>query len=199
MSAVIADEARGRVDRERRAANDEHVRLRNGAHRAVDARAVEPLLIQHDVRLDKPAARTVRDAATVADELGRVELAALLAVVAVDRAVQLIDVFAARLLVQAVDVLRDDGAQLTRAFQLRQLLVRGVGPGLERQHLFAVEAVEIIGVPVEKRMAEDRLGRVVEPLMIQAVHAAEILNAALCADACAAEEHDVVTFCNPGF
>ena len=199
MSAVIADEARGRVDRERRAAHDEHVRLRNGAHCAVDARAVEPLLIQHDVRLDKPATRAVRDAVTVADELGRVEPAALLAVVAVDRAVQLIDVFAARLLVQAVDVLRDDGAQLARAFQLCQLLVRGVGLGLERQHLFAIKAVEILGVLIEKRMAEDRLGRVVKFLVVQAVHAAEVRDPALGTHAGAAEEHDVVTFCNPGF
>ena len=46
------------------------------------------------------------------------------------RAVELVDAFASRLLVQAVDVLRDDGLELSFLLELCQSQMRGVGFGL---------------------------------------------------------------------
>ena len=112
---------------------------------------------------------------------------------------QLEDIFAACLLVQAVDVLRDDGAELARLFERGKLFVRLVRLVAEREHFFAVKAEEILRILIEKRVAQNRLRRVLKFLMVQAVCAAEIRNAGLRRYACPAEEHDIVTFGNPGF
>ncbi len=73
-----------------------------------------------------------------------------LAPVAVDRAVQLIDAAAPRLLVQTVDVLRDDGAERSLLLQFRERQMRGVRLLVQRQHFLAVEPVKFLGVAVEK-------------------------------------------------
>ena len=112
---------------------------------------------------------------------------------------QLEDIFAACLLVQAVDVLRDDGAELARLFERGKLFMRLVRLIVEREHFFAVKAEEILRVLIEKRVAQNRLRWVLKFLMVQAVRAAEIRNAGLRRYACPAEEHDIVTFGNPGF
>ena len=75
-------------------------------------------------------------------------------------AVQLEHVFAARLLVQAVDVLRDHGTELALFLHLGQLKVRLVGFGVQGQHLVAVKAIELLGVQFKERAGEDGLGRV---------------------------------------
>ena len=112
---------------------------------------------------------------------------------------QLVDALAAGLLVQAVDVLGHDGAELAGLFERGELFVRLVRLIVQREHLFTVKFEEIFRVLIEKRVAQDRLGRIVEFLVIQAVRAAEVRDAGLGRHARAAEKHDVVTFGNPGF
>ena len=87
------------------------------------------------------------------DEVQPVELPARLAVVPVNAAVQLQNLPAAGGLMQPVDVLGDDGLQLSRRLQLRQLPVGGVGLGLRRQHLRPVEAEKFLRVAFVKAMA----------------------------------------------
>ena len=69
----------------------------------------------------------IRDSAFGAQHVvQRIKRAAACAVVAVHAAVQLQHIFAARRLVQAVNVLRDDGFQLTGLLQPRKGKVRDV-------------------------------------------------------------------------
>ena len=99
---------------------------------------------------------------------------------------------AAGLLVQAVDVLGDDGLELALPLPLGQLFVGGVGLGVQGQHLGPVEVVKFLHVALVKAVAEHGLRRVFEFLMVQAVHAAEVLDAGFRADPGPAEEDDVV-------
>ena len=59
---------------------------------------------------------------------------------------QLYHMLGARRLVQAIDVLRDDGTQLAPSLELRKLPVCLVGAGLGRAHHLAVEVEELLGV-----------------------------------------------------
>ena len=139
VSAVVADEPRRGVDGQGRAAHDQNLRVRDRADRALDHGLVEAFLVEHHVRLDPPAAGAAGDARAVTDVFGRIEFAAFLAVVAVDRAVQLVDTLAAGLLVQAVDVLGHDGAELAGLFERGELFVRLVRLIVQREHLFTVK------------------------------------------------------------
>ena len=93
---------------------------------------------------------------------------------------------------QPVDILRDHGAQLARRFQLRQLIVRGVGLGFGVEQFIPVKAEKFLRMLLIKRMTQHHLRRIVVLLMIQPVGAAEILDAAFGADAGPAEKHDTV-------
>ena len=115
---------------------------------------------------------------------------AALAHVAVHRAVQLVDALGARRLVQAVDVLRDHGGELALALQLGQLVVRLVGLCPQGDHPRAVEVEELLGVGEVELVAQHLLRRVLELLMIEAVLAPEIWDAASRRDPRAAKEHD---------
>ena len=99
---------RRRIDRERCARDDEHVGLLNVLHRAVKRLFVKSLFIEHHVGLDAPATGAARHAGRVFDITRGVKFPAFLAVVAKRTAVQLEDIFAARRLMQPVDVLRDN-------------------------------------------------------------------------------------------
>ena len=102
-----------------------------------------------------------------------------------------------RLLVQAVDVLGDDGAQLACRLQLGQLLVSGVGLGIQAEHLVPVEAVKFLRPGVEEGAAEDLLRGPGVLLVVQAVHTAEIRDAALGAHPRPAEKHNGPALVNP--
>ena len=109
-----------------------------------------------------------------------------------DRAVKLENTLAAGFLVQPVDVLRHNAVQLPGLLQLRQLVVCGIGLGLEGKHLVPVEAVEIIGVAHEIRVAEHGLRRNVVFLVVEPVRRAEVGYAALGGNACSPEKHDAL-------
>ena len=121
MSAIVAHEARRRIDRERCTRDDEHVGLLNVLHRAIECLFVQSLFVEHHVGLDTPAAGAARHALRMLDVGHVVELAALLAVVAQGASVQLEDILAARRLMQPVDILRDDGLELPFLFPLGEL------------------------------------------------------------------------------
>ena len=70
--------------------------------------------------------------------------------VAVHAAVQLQHVFAARRLVQAVDVLRHHGAQLARLLPPRKGQVRGARLCVRIEHFIAVKAEEFLRLFLEK-------------------------------------------------
>ena len=196
-AAVIAEQACGRIDGETRSADEQHIGMPDGGNGPGQRFLVERLLIEHDVGLHDAAAGAAGDALRIADKLGGIKFAALHAVIAQNAAVQLIDALAPGLLVQTVDVLRDDGGQMSLLLQSGEHAVRDVRLKAEREHFFAVEPVKILRIIQKEAVADDRLGRIVEFLVVQAVHTAEIGNAAFRADACAAEKHHALTLCDP--
>ena len=153
VAPVVVDESGGGVDVEGGAADDEQVRLCDGPDGIVQGLLIQPLLIQHHVGLNDAAALAPGDAAAVKHEVKVMELAALFAVVPVDAAVELQHPAAPGGLVEPVDVLGDDGLQLSGLFPLRQLVVSGVGLGVGGQQLGPVEAEKFFGVAFVERMA----------------------------------------------
>lgn len=73
---------------------------------------------------------------------------------------------------QAVDVLRHHSRELACTLQLGKLEVSLVWLGTQRDHLRAVELIELGSVRLEEVMGEHRLGRIGELLVIEAVYAA---------------------------
>ena len=95
---------------------------------------------------------------------------------------QLIDALAPGLLVQTVDVLRDDGGQMSLLLQPGEHAVRDVRLKAEREHFFAVEPVKILRIFQKEAVADDRLGRVVEFLVVQGVSTVAVKKIAMNAD-----------------
>ena len=117
MAAVVADQAGCRIDDEGCAADDEHVGMADIVQGLFDDVVVQSFFIQDDVGLNGAAAGiALRHAVAVEHVFGVKEFMAALAEIAVHAAVQFEDVFAAGFLMEAVDVLRDDGFQLAGFF-----------------------------------------------------------------------------------
>ena len=95
-------------------------------------------------------------------------------------------------LVQAVDVLGDNGFEFSLLFPLGQLVMGGIGPGFGAEQLLAVEVVKLLGVFFVKGVAEHGFRRILEFLVVQPVYAAEIPDTGLCADTGSAEKDNVV-------
>ena len=81
----------------------------------------------------------------------------------------------------------------------REHAVRDVRLEAQREHFLAIKLEKFLWMALEKAVADDRLGGIVEFLVIQAVHAAEIRDPALGGDACAAEKDGAVRLLNPAF
>ena len=94
----------------------------------------------------------------------------------------------ARHLMQAVDVLRHHGIKLADALQLGQLGVAAVGLSVKRDHLGSVKVEELRRMCLVKAVRQHGLGRIGKLLVIQAVHAAKIGNAACRGNTRAAKE-----------
>ena len=112
---------------------------------------------------------------------------------------ELVNGLGASRLMQAVDVLGDDRFQPALPFQLCQPQVGRVGLCPMDDELLAVEVKKFCGVGLVEGVGEHRLGRVLEFLVVQPVHRAEIGDAALGRDAGAAEKHDPVAAVDPLF
>ena len=80
--------------------------------------------------------------------------------------------------------------------QLCQPQVGSVGLCPLHNELIPVEPVELLGVLLPEGMAQDGLGRVIVLLVVQAVHAAEIGDAAFGGDPRAAKKDDAVALGN---
>ena len=129
--------------------------------------------------------------------VGVEELMAFGAVVAVDRTVKLIHDLAPRLLVEAVDVLGDHRLQLAPGFQLGQGQMRGVGFGVQGEHLVLIEAVKLGGVLHKEGMGQNGLGGIGILLVVEAVLAAKVGDSRLGGAARSTKKHDITTFCYP--
>ena len=66
---------------------------------------------------------------------------------------------ASRLLVQPVDILRDECRQFARLLHLRQTPMDDIGLGLRINHVFTIKIIENIRMQKEKRMAEQHFSR----------------------------------------
>ena len=99
-------------------------------------------------------------------------------------------------LVQSVDVLRDDGLELSHALKRDERLVAIVRFGFHINEPLAVKIEEFLRAALEKRMRDKLFGRNVlcEHLAVDSCGAAKIWNARFRRNAGAAEEYDVVTF-----
>ena len=112
---------------------------------------------------------------------------------------QLVHRFAARRLMQPVNVLGDHRPQPALLLQLCQPQMGSVGLCVLYDQLIAVKTVKFLRVFLPEGMTEDGFGRVVVFLVVQPVHAAEIRDAALRRNARAAEKDDATAFCNDIF
>ena len=196
---IVSNQPRGGIDVQGGAADHQHIRLRQGADGCLQRPLIQPLLIEHHIRLDDAAAAAPGHALRAEDMLQTVKFPAPLAVVPVDAAMELQHVPAAGGLMEPVDVLGDDGFQLALPLELRQTQMRRVGLCSLDDELIAVEAVELLGALFPEGVTQDRLGRVIVFLMVEAVHTAEVRDAALGGNARPAKEHDAAAFGNDLF
>lgn len=104
-SEIVYEPRRG-IYGERSAAYYERIGARYGVYSSLDGGTVEALFVQNDVGLYYAAAPTLRNADGMFYVIDRVKPAATHAVVAVDGAVELEHIFAARRLMESVDILR---------------------------------------------------------------------------------------------
>ena len=106
IAPEIPDEPGGGVHHQTGAADDKGIGMADGIHRAGQHLLVQALFVKHHVRLyDAAALGAAGHTGAVCDEIHIVELSAAGAVVAQGAAVQLVHGFAARRLMQAVNVL----------------------------------------------------------------------------------------------
>ena len=179
VAPEVTDQSRRRVDHKAGTADDEGISAADGRDCAGQYLLIQPLFVEDDVRLDDTAAfGAARHTGAVGDEVHIVERAALDAVVAQGAAVELVHRLGACRLMEAVDVLGDDGFQLALPLELRQTQMRRVGLCSLDDELIAVEAVELLGALFPEGVTQDRLGRVIVFLMVEAVHTAEVRDAA---------------------
>ena len=153
MAPVVVDEPGGGVDVQGGAADDEHVRLGDGPDGVVQKLLVQPLFVQDHVGFDGAAALAAGHALAVEHEVEVIEFPAALTIVPVDAAVELQHPLAAGGLMEPVDVLGDDGAELALGLPLRQLFVGGIRLGTGDQQLGPVETEKFFGVAFVERMA----------------------------------------------
>ena len=179
-----------RIHRQGSPPHDEEVGPLQRFHRLLNGGAVQGFLVQHYIRLDDSAAAAPGNPLRLQDEPGVIPFPATGTIVAVYRPVELQHFSAARQLMQSIDVLGHHSQQFSRLLQFRQLFVGGVGFGIQIEHPAAVKGKELLRVFLVKVVAEYLLRRVTVPLLVKAVHAAEIWQARFRTPPCSAECDD---------
>lgn len=174
----VVNQAGGRIDSERGSGNNKDLRTFNGIDGTEKNAVIKALLVEHNVRFNDAATIATGHACAVENMFGRVGFSAGAAVVSMDGTMQFEHVFAARFLMETVDILGDNGAEFPLLLQLGQSAMSAVGLGIEGDHLPAVEVEKVLGMGDEKAMAEHGFGRVAELLAIEAAGAAEVGDAA---------------------
>ncbi len=138
------------IDIKGSAADDEGIGVIYSADSAADHIIIETFLVQNDIGLNDAAAVTERNILGIEDKISGEELMAFSAVIAENATVQLIDVFTAGSLMEAVDILGNDSGQLALFFQLSQFKVSGIRFSIEAEHFSAVEAIELRSIADEE-------------------------------------------------
>lgn len=116
VAAVVVDKAGGGVDGEAGSGDHEKVGMMDGHDGLFDGGLVKTFLVEDHIGFHGAAAGAFGDAFAVSDEFGGVEFSAAGAIVSKDGAVELIDFFTASFLMEAIDVLGDDGGELSLLF-----------------------------------------------------------------------------------
>ena len=150
LSLKIVDQPRRRVDDERGAADDERVRRADRCDGALDRCGIETFLIEHDVGTDVAAAGAAGNGRVLHDVVERVVRAAVRAVCASDRAVQLVDRPRACRLMEAVDVLCYNRCEMSAPLELREGVVPRVRRRIEIDEAPPIEVEELSRVRHEK-------------------------------------------------
>ena len=119
IAPVIVDQPRRRVNGQRSAAHDQHLRLTDVGDRLLQRRLIQPLLIEHHIRLNDTAAVTFRHAVLSHDSRKVIKFPAARTVIPVHGAMKLQHLPAPRRLVQPVNILGDHRPQLPPALKLR--------------------------------------------------------------------------------
>ncbi len=154
MALVIIYQPRRRINHQGGTADDQHIRSTDIIDGRFQRIHVQTFFVQDHVRFNLGAAGIALGHAGGVQQILRVkEFMAAGTVIAMDAAVQFQHVLAAGRLMQAVDILRDDGFQFSRPFQFRQLKVSHVGFGCQHQHLLPVKAIELFRVFLVKSVA----------------------------------------------
>ena len=105
---------------------------------------------------------------------------------------QLHHLTASRLLMQAVDILRDHRLQLSGLLQLCELPMRRVRLRVQRQHLILIEAVKLLRLPHKEGVTDNRLRRILILHMIKAILAPEVRNPAFGRNTRPSEENNII-------
>lgn len=109
IASVIPQQSCSRIDNQTCAKHNHHISLLNGIHCTLDHFFIQSFFIQDNIRPDDTAALVaIRNPFALGNIFCRETLAALCAIVAQRRAMQLPDMLTAGFLVQAINVLGDD-------------------------------------------------------------------------------------------
>ena len=99
--------------------------------------------------------------------------------------------FVSRRLVQAVDVLGHDAAQLVLLFQFVQIPMYRVGPGVRIDHIFSVKVKEYVRMKIKEGFAQNHFrGQPIVFFGIQPIGRSKIRNPAGSGHASTTKEND---------
>ena len=112
---------------------------------------------------------------------------------------ELIDPLAACFLVQAVDVLCYHGAEFSLLLPACKDFMGDVRFKAKGQHFFTVKAEKILRPLLIEAVADDGFRRILEFLVVQAIHAAKIRDSRFGTDSRATEEYNPIALLNPLF
>lgn len=188
------DKPRRGINRKAAAANDKRIGASHFFPRTLPYVVVERLLIQNDVGLNHAAALARRHALCAEDIIEVIKLSAARAIISVDAPVQFINVFAARRLMQPVDILRQHRLDFAFLFKPCQRDMHGVRHGGRIYHILFVVIVKVFRAPREEGVRDNDFGRK-SPLVFGVVNAvlpAEVRDVACGGYARAAEENGVI-------
>ena len=129
VSPVIIKETGCRINRKAGAAHYEHICPGYGICRLIHNVSVKAFFIKNHVGLNRAAAGAGGNAGRFNDKVYVIEFAALHAVIAKHASVKFVNGFAARQLMQTVDVLGNNSLKLAPALKFRQFQVGRIGLG----------------------------------------------------------------------
>ena len=99
-------------------------------------------------------------------------------------------------LMQAVYVLRNDGGKLSRSFKFSKFFMGNVRLNAADNELRPVKAVEFGRIRMKKVRTQNGLGRIIPLLMVQAVNAPEVRDAAFGRNPRAAKKNNPLALIN---